>query len=442
MPFFVYGRHRVSGEIAKRFYSEAETEPDARRHAEAHGIDVMAVVACTTQQKPPLAQTGLAGGRRSAASPATAADDPAAFRQALADFTPRAYATYVLIGGNVLVFALMALSGVDLFQPKIADLLHWGAEFGPDTTGGQPWRLFTALFVHIGIFHLVYNMLAFAYVGVTVERMLGSAGFVILYVTAGLGGNLLALYWNPMIAHAGASGAIFGVYGALLALLLLQRDSIPPQVLAGLKRFVLIFVAYNLINSLRPEVSFSAHAGGLIAGFVCGLLLARPLNAEALQQRRIRNLAAAAFGAVLLVGGAIGAQLRFPNLDRLQRIFARSDAILLNITPAFEAARAKGGRHELTASELADAMEHDILKDWRDARAQLEAVQPTPAPLRGDLDAIRDYMRRREDSWIALIDALRSGDDARTKKAEEQVRDVNRLGATIARTARVHLPAS
>ena len=441
MPYFVYGSDAASGETARRIFSTAANREEARSDAEARGMRVSAVVACRNEQAP--APLPVAAVRKPATSGPTAlqAAQAAQFSNTLAQLTPSTYVTWVIIAANVAVFALMTLiGGASAVNPKVADLLRWGAEYGPQTLGGQPWRLFTALFVHIGFMHLLYNMVALAYVAPTVERLVGNAGFALLYLAAGLGGSLLALFWNPMIVHAGASGSVFGVYGALGAIALTQRDSIPPEVLARMKRLVLMFVVYNAVYSLRPEVSLSAHAGGLISGIAFGLLLAQPLSVEAHDARPRRNLLAAAGALALLLVGLFGAHLRFVNIDRLEQAFDGYDAVLLRISPVLEAA--KKGTDKISDEALADAIDHELLPGWQRAREQLAAVTPVPSALQDDVSRISEYMRRREESWRDLVDALRSGDRERTKEAEEQVHDVNLLGAKIARTARVHLPSS
>lgn len=437
MPYFVYGTDAGSGEVAKRVYSTAPSREDARRLAEAQGMRVSAVIACRNDQAPaPLPVAPLRKGP-STGPTALQVAQAAQFTNTLNEVTPRTFVTWIIVAANVAVFALMTLAGANIANPGIADLLRFGAEFGPLTLGGQPWRLFTALFVHIGIIHLLYNMIAFGYVATTVERLVGNAGFALLYLVSGLGGSLLALFWNPMLVHAGASGAIFGIYGALLAITLTQRESIPANVLGSLKRLVLMFIGYNLINSLRPEISLAAHVGGMVAGFACGLILAQPVTKDVLDRRPKRNLMAAGAGVALLFVGLLGAHVCYLNIDRLQQAYDSYDAVLLKITPVLNAA-AKG-QERISDSALADALEHQLLPDWHRAREQLAAVSPVPMPLQGDVARISDYMRQREESWRDLVDALRSGNKQLAEEADAKVHDVNLLGAKIARTARVHL---
>ena len=108
---------------------------------------------------------------------------------------PKIAVTPVLLGLNVAVFGLMLAGGVHPMAPTIDRLIQWGANYGPKTTNGEWWRMFTAMFLHIGVLHLLFNMIALWNVGSFMERVLGSAGFVVLY--------LLSAYWGVSSAWPG-----------------------------------------------------------------------------------------------------------------------------------------------------------------------------------------------------------------------------------------------
>jgi rhomboid protease GluP len=149
--------------------------------------------------------------------------------------------TYFLIALNVLIFLMMVISGVGIFEPLVADLLKWGGNFKPYTTGGEWWRLITCMFVHIGIIHIAFNMYALFSVGVYLEPMLGKARYLVAYLCTGVFASLTSLWWHEEpIVSAGASGAIFGLYGVFLALL--TTKLIPAKVRSELLRSIGIFV--------------------------------------------------------------------------------------------------------------------------------------------------------------------------------------------------------
>jgi rhomboid protease GluP len=342
------------------------------------------------------------------------------FQHTLEDLTPSAYVTNALVGVNLAIFVLMVISGVSLGTPSTADLLNWGAEYGPRTLHGEWWRLFTSMFVHIGLMHVAYNMLAFAYVGPIVERMLGNIGFLVLYLVAGLGGSLLALYTDALVLHAGASGAVFGVYGALLAQIVKQGRSMPPHVVSQLGRLGMIFVLYNLINSFAPGISMAAHIGGLVTGFVCGLVLAEPLSRDALVERPVRAMMALVLGVVMLFGGVFGAQARYPELDRLQQLQDQFTKLDKKDSKVFDGVKYQSDRKGMSDEEFADFVERDVLPEWHGMREQVAAYRPVPRPYAGRVEEILDYMRLRQDSCELIVAGLREHNEQEIKQAAER----------------------
>ncbi len=112
-----------------------------------------------------------------------------------------------------------ALGGVSLTTPAPAQLVHWGANWGPLTLDGQPWRALTSNYVHIGIVHILLNMWCLWDLGRLAERIFGGLTLFLIYTLCGLAGSIASLWMHPMVFGAGASGAIFGLAGALIAAL-------------------------------------------------------------------------------------------------------------------------------------------------------------------------------------------------------------------------------
>ena len=209
-------------------------------------------------------------------------------------------ATYLLVGINCLVFLAMVAHHVSAIAPTSDQLLYWGADnAGNVLIQGQWWRIVTAMFVHVGILHLATNMWCLWNLGLLAEPLMGSAGVVAVYILTGAAGNLLStcvnwFWFNPewvkfhdmgvFPAGAGASGAVFGIAGALIILLKSHQLPVPPLELHKLRRSVIYFAAINLVLGL--SISFGtmvAHSGlsidnmAHLGGFSCGLLFATPL---------------------------------------------------------------------------------------------------------------------------------------------------------------------
>lgn len=189
--------------------------------------------------------------------------------------------TIALIAINVLVFLAMGVSGVSLTEPTPLDVARWGGDFGPATIGAhQYWRLLTSCFLHFGIIHIAFNMYVLYQIGPFIETVFGRARYVVIYLCAGLFGSLVSVWIHPMSVGAGASGAIFGLYGALFGFLLIQRRTLNPAVTRSIAKSAGIFLLYNLVYGVMSRTTdLSAHFGGLIAGFVVGMLLVRPRSA-------------------------------------------------------------------------------------------------------------------------------------------------------------------
>jgi rhomboid protease GluP len=209
-------------------------------------------------------------------------------------------ATYVLVGINCLVFLVMVAHHVSVGNPTSDQLLYWGADnAGNVLLQGQWWRIVTAMFVHVGILHLATNMWCLWNLGLLAEPLMGSTGVLAVYILTGAAGNLLSTcvnwFWfnqdwvkfhdlGVFPAGAGASGAVFGIAGALIILLKSHRLPVPPQELRKLRKSVIYFAAINLVLGL--SISFGtmvAHSGlsidnmAHLGGFSCGLLFAAPM---------------------------------------------------------------------------------------------------------------------------------------------------------------------
>lgn len=176
--------------------------------------------------------------------------------------------TPIIIDLNILIFILMAVSGVNIMSPTTESLLKWGANFRPITLDGQPWRLLTNCFLHIGILHILFNMYAMLYIGILLEPRLGGWRFGIAYLVTGVIASVSSLYWHPMTISAGASGAIFGMYGIFLAML--TTNIIEKSRRKALLTSIAIFVGYNLLNGMKGGIDNAAHIGGLISGIIIG----------------------------------------------------------------------------------------------------------------------------------------------------------------------------
>ncbi len=180
--------------------------------------------------------------------------------------------TPLILYANLLVFVIMALRGVNIMQPSIEDLVTWGGNARGLTLDGGLWRLFTSTFVHGGIIHLAFNMYALIQIGFILETNMGKYRYLIAYVACGIIASVASLAVHENTVSVGASGAIFGLDGLLLALLITKVLNISPQWRQRLISSTVVFIGYNLFFGLaRAGIDNAAHIGGLISGFLIGL---------------------------------------------------------------------------------------------------------------------------------------------------------------------------
>ncbi|MFI5362543.1 MAG: rhomboid family intramembrane serine protease [Elusimicrobiota bacterium] len=179
--------------------------------------------------------------------------------------------TTALVWINVSALALMALTGVSPFSPTSADLLKWGGSIGPLSLGPQPWRLLVANYLHAGIIHLGFNMWCLWNLGWLAEKLFAPRTYLFIYTASGLAGSLASAWWHPMAVGVGASGAIFGLAGALISALYFGRLPIPKEALRGTLKSLASFAGYNLLfGAVVPGIDNMAHVGGFLTGLVLG----------------------------------------------------------------------------------------------------------------------------------------------------------------------------
>jgi rhomboid protease GluP len=207
------------------------------------------------------------------------------------------FITPILMYINVGVFIIMAISGVNIFEPASQDLLDWGANLRSATLDGQPWRLLTCCFLHIGLLHLVMNMYALLYIGLLLEPIVGGTRFLAAYLLTGIAASTASLFWHDLTISAGASGAIFGMYGVFLALL--TTKLIDAESRTTLLSSIGVFVVYNLVSGLREGVDNAAHIGGLVSGVVAGYIMLPSLKNT---DKPLLNYGAIGLTALLVLG--------------------------------------------------------------------------------------------------------------------------------------------
>jgi membrane associated rhomboid family serine protease len=212
--------------------------------------------------------------------------------------SPPGLVTRALIGINVVVFIITVSSGASAFSGNTgrSTIYDRFALIPVEVAHGQWYRLVTAAFLHYGIFHIAFNMYALYLFGPQLEALLGRLRFVAIYLLAGVGGGILSVALGPLDEQAaGASGAIFGLFGALYILarhLNLQANGIAITIVANL---VFTFAV--------PNIDWRGHVGGLVVGSALALVIARAPTGPA--RSRVQAVGVGVIALLLAAGGLI-----------------------------------------------------------------------------------------------------------------------------------------
>jgi rhomboid protease GluP len=322
------------------------------------------------------------------------------------------FVTPIIVILNILIFAIMAISGVHLLMPSNESLLLWGANFRPVTIEGEWWRLFTSTFLHIGILHLLMNMYALVYIGLLLEPYLGRVRFLSAYLIAGISGSVASIFWNDLTISAGASGAIFGMYGVFVALL--TTKLIEKSARKSLLISIGVFVFYNLVNGLKGGIDNAAHIGGLLSGLIIGYSFYPSLIKpdKILKPITIGILAIVfsmgSFGIVKNISSDIG------KYDEDMQLFVQLEQKALGLFRLPQTS---------TDEQILNELENNGIKNWEESLKLIEKVDTYDLPdaLHLRNARLKEYCQLRIKSYKTIQKAITEG----TNKYDNEIKGFN-----------------
>jgi membrane associated rhomboid family serine protease len=325
-----------------------------------------------------------------------------------------AFVTWSIVILNLFVFVRM-LSGAGAFGDPDT-LVSWGGSFGPRTTNGEWWRLVTATFVHAGPFHLLATLAGLIQIGCITERLVGPFAFASVCVAAGTLANLVSLSRSPVTITTGGSGAVFGVYGLLIAtsvwgLLRGSRVHTPWCTVKRLVPGVAFFVLYTAATGRLDRVVVAA---ALASGTISGLLLAKGAKDHRPAARRVAVLAADI--AALVVLGAVPLRGMADVRPEIRRVMATED----RTATTYDAAVGRFTNGAIPAVALAQLIDRTILPELQAARAGLDALTRVPPEHQPLVAGAEEYLRLRDESWRLRSEALRKGRAGLLKEADRK----------------------
>jgi rhomboid protease GluP len=346
-----------------------------------------------------------------------------AFKLHLREVTPRVWLVPTIIAVDVALYMLMVYGRGDRNLPFEGSLIWWGGNFGPKTLGGQPWRLLTYAFLHAGRVHLIANMVALVSVGVAVERIYGQLRLAVICLCAAVCGGLASALVHPQLVSVGASGVVFGVYGALLVFLLRRRKAVSILVLSTPSWVIGCLMAYNVWNGATdPSVDFAAHVGGLLGGLVAGAWLVQPLDAPRAPGGRRPGIAVAALAALSVVTVIV-----LPRPPDLLATILEFGEVESRVVDEYNTLADQSGQGALTAADFAAKIDAAIVPPWHEARLRLIVPKRWTESERKRVDRMAEYAEAREQQWIWTSTLLRTNDP----RADDKRKTYRDLAAKI-----------
>jgi rhomboid protease GluP len=302
--------------------------------------------------------------------------------------------TQLIFGANIAVFLATALASGSAINISGEVNFHYGANFGPYTLSGEWWRLLTYMFLHGGAMHIFFNMWCLWDLGRLSESLYGRWTFAGIYLITGVSGGLASIAWNPRVLSVGASGAIFGLAGALIASFYLGEFSLPRVAISGTLRSLVIFAVFNLgFGQLFGGIDNACHIGGLVSGLALGALIARlapqpdaPLRRATVVGVVVLALLAAGFGVRQWRGGPMRLARAFQ--DTKGDPVARLQAVIKQ-------------QPNLVAAHFALAQAYLARDQYLEAEAEFKRVielQPGNLDARFDLGLVYVTEKRLEDA--------------------------------------------
>lgn len=210
--------------------------------------------------------------------------------------------SFILIAINILLFLFELTQGVSALKPATVDMIGWGANVAALTLTGDAWRLFSSMFLHIGLIHIAFNMYMLFVFGPLVEDRFGSARFALIYLWSGLFGSLVSAVWHAsqgqIVVAAGASGALMGISGAYVGHWLVSkaRDAVHEEL--NMKPLAQTIGLNLVLGFINPGVDNACHVGGLISGVVLGIAFAL----GSFERSKLKSAAASALISLASVG--------------------------------------------------------------------------------------------------------------------------------------------
>jgi len=342
--------------------------------------------------------------------------------------------TYIFLGANIVIFLLMALAGGSTNE---STLMAFGVKSNPAIARGEWWRFITPIFIHIGMLHLFFNSYALWIVGPQVEKLYGAARFVILYVLTGVAGVYASYFYHPQSESAGASGAIFGLFGVLLVFGVRYRNSIPPFFKRAVGTGVLPVIVINLIIGFTiPAIDNSAHLGGLLAGAALAALV--PFQKPGAETPGIfKTLQMVLLALIVVSFYAVAKNYDGPHLSvrNLRRSFTQILTTSSTTQDFIDAINSARNTFEASAQELESRQTNRIASLKADTAKAIDRLRKIPS-LASNVDELMSALLRVMQDQYELLQDVERADTvtfAHGRRLRENVRAFDEIMAQFSK---------
>jgi membrane associated rhomboid family serine protease len=309
--------------------------------------------------------------------------------------------TLLLLVLHVVTFAAMVMDPGAVGEPEV--LIRWGANFAPRTTNGEWWRLFTSTFVHSGTLHLIATIAGLVPLGLVLERTVGHIAFAAIYFATAVVSSIVSLWTaSPVAVSAGASGALFGMYGLAVATIIwaIVPRAAGPIPWTTVKRIGVAAAVFGLYNVLTSDLSTTTELSGLLTGIAAGVVVSRGIKRRKPAIYRAGFVVAATAVIVLLCA------LPLRGLTDIRPEIARVVAIEDRTARTYEAAVGEFKKGWISAEALATVIERKIIPEVQAAHRRILALRGVPKEHRPIVTAANSYLQLREEAWRRRMDGL------------------------------------
>lgn len=340
--------------------------------------------------------------------------------------------TWSLMALNILVYLAVAYTGKQWLSFNADYLAAAGGNFSPLTTEGEWWRMLTATVLHGGLIHLLLNMYALYSFGCMAERLYSSRVFLTIYLMAGLCGSAGTLLFSPAAVGVGASGAIFGIMGAMIAFLVTDKTFLSQGARRQLLINFCIFGGYSLLQGFRHSgIDNAAHIGGLLTGLILGWLTGVPLRLRNLGTGWLNGRVTAGILLVLAATGAAAASS--PRLGgdykvhlamiQMVRELAEKETKLTTYVKEITTA---GKTRQITADDM-----QEFARRMQDTYAsfpqRLEHLRPESQGLKTRKTLLYTYTKQKADAAALYQQSVNTNDKSLSEEATGKVKAANEL---------------